>query len=219
MDANNRAIMVTPLQIIRSVHNAFRRDMLEIDSLTYGVAVKGGDLSPILNRLRLMGEFLGYHAHGEEEAVFPALDNVAPLVAKAYEMDHRELDTMVSGLEAIRAAPNALSAARATAALTAHLRIHLNKEDAHMYPILAARTSLDDQASIVGVMAKEVPPERAPNFVPWIFRLAGFDDREVIIRVWMDLMPKQVFASLRPLIRDAATADWAELTRRIPELA
>jgi len=42
---------------------------------------------------------LDYHARGEEAAVFPAVDKVAPLVAKAYLMDHRELDTMVSGLE------------------------------------------------------------------------------------------------------------------------
>lgn len=211
--------MVTHLHIIRAVHNAFRRDMSEIDNATYEVAAKGGDLSPILDRLRLMGEFLDYHARGEEGAVFPALENVAPLVAKAYEMDHREFDTMVTGLEAIRAAPNALSAARETAALTATLRIHLKKEDVHLYPILAARTSLDDQASIVGVMAKQVPPDRAPNFVRWIFPLVSDDDREVIVKVWMDLMPKQVFASLKPLIRDTVAADWAKLTRQVPELA
>lgn len=85
-----------------------------------------------------MDEILGYHAKGEEAAVFPAVDNVAPLVAKVYIMDHRELDSMVSGLEAMHKTPDPLTTARATAVISSHLRIHLDKEDAHLYPILRA---------------------------------------------------------------------------------
>ena len=74
-----------------------------------------------------MGKFLDYHAKGEEAAVFPAVDNLAPLVAKAYIMDHRELDTMVSGLEAMRKTPDSLTIARATAVLKSHLRWQILK--------------------------------------------------------------------------------------------
>ena len=89
-----------------------------------------------------MDEILDYHAKGEEAAVFPAVDNLAPLVAKTYIMDHRELDAMVSGLEAMRNAPDPLTMARATAVLASHLRIHLDKEDAYLYPILRERAGL-----------------------------------------------------------------------------
>ena len=34
----------------------------------------------------------------------------------------------------------------------------------------------------------------------------------------MALMPEQVFAGVKPLIRAAIAEDWSELTRRIPEL-
>ena len=98
---------------------------------------------------------MDYHARGEEAAVFPAVDNVAPLVAEAYLMDHRELDIMVSGLEAMRKAPDPLSMARATAVLNSHLRIHLDKEDAHLYRILRERTTESEQASIVGANVKK----------------------------------------------------------------
>jgi hemerythrin-like domain-containing protein len=97
--------------------------------------------------------------------VFPAIDKVAPLVAKAYSLDHREFDTMTEGLATIEAASNTLIAARATAALTAVLRIHLDKEDVHLYPILREHTSAEEQASIVGGMARHVPPERNPEFI------------------------------------------------------
>ena len=200
------------------MHNAFRRDVFQIDDTVFKIARTKGDLTSVLDRLHIMGEILDYHARGEEEAVFPAVDKVAPLVAKAYLMDHRELDTMVSRLEAMRKAPDPLTTARATAALNAHLQIHLDKEDAHLYQILRERTVADEQASIVGIMARKVPPEKTPTLVRWLFLLLDHDDRAVITKGWMTLMPPQAFAGLKPLIKEVVGSDWAELTRRIPEL-
>ena len=162
---------------------------------------------------------LKWHADGEEELMFPAMDRVAPLVAQGYLHDHNEFDTMTEGLAKITAASDSLVAARETAALTAVLRIHLDKEDIHLYPTLRERTSGEEQAAIVGGMAQKVPPERTPEFIRWLFSLLGHDDREMWTRVVMGLLPEQVFAGLKLLIRDTITDDWAELTRRIPELA
>ena len=211
--------MVTPLDAITIIHRAFRRDMSEIDNAAYKAAAGDGNLSPVVDQLRFFSEVLKWHAEGEDEVVFPTMDRVAPLVARAYFLDHRELDTMTEGLAQISGASDALIAARATAALTAHLRIHLDKEDVHLYPILRERTLADEQASIVGTMARKIPPERMPELVRWLFPLLGHDDREVMTSVWMALMPEQVFAGVKPLIRAAVAEDWAELTRRIPELA
>ena len=77
-----------------------------------------------------------WHAAGEDELVFPAMEKVAPLVAQGYLHDHHEFDTMTEGLAKINAASDALVAAREAAALTAVLRIHLDKEDEQLYPIL-----------------------------------------------------------------------------------
>ena len=103
--------------------------------------------------------------------------------------------------------------------MTAVLRIHLDKEDQLLYLILSERTSLEEQTAIVGGMAAHVPPERNPEFIRWFFPLLGHDDREMWTRVVMGLMPEQVFTQVKALIRDTITDDWAELTRRIPELA
>jgi hypothetical protein len=165
-----------------------------------------------------MDEVLDYHARGEEAAVFPAVDNLAPLVAKAYLMDHRELDKMVSELEAMGEKPDPLTLARGTAILGSHLRIHLDKEDAHLYLILRERTTEAEQASIVGVMSKKVPPEGFPMLIQWLFPLLDSDDQVVVTKGWMTLMPPQVFSGLKPLIRKAVSDKWAELTQRIPEL-
>ena len=210
--------MSGPIDAVLSLHNAFRRDMFQIDDATFKVALTGGDLTHVLDRFHIMGEILGYHAKGEEEAAFPAVDKVAPLVTKTYVMDHRELDRMVNGIEALRKAPDGLTAARATAVLNEHLRLHLDKEDTYLYPILRERTSEGEQASIIGRMAGGIPPDRTPTFVQWLFPLLNHDDRAVMTRVWMTLMPPQVFAGLKPLIREAVAGEWVELKRRIPEL-
>ena len=210
--------MVTPLDVIPSFHRALRNDMRIIDDTAYKAAAGDGNLAPTVERLRFFSEILKWHAEGEDELVFPAMDKVAPLVAQAYLHDHHEFDTMTEGLAKITAASDALVAARETAALTAVLRIHLDKEDEHLYPILRERTSLEEQTAIVGGMAAHVPPERNPEFIRWFFPLLGHDDREMWTRVVMGLMPEQVFAGVKLLIRDTITDDWAELTRRIPEL-
>ncbi len=211
--------MVTPLDVIPSFHQALRNDMKLIDDAAYKAAAGDSDLAPAVERLRFFGEVLMWHAAGEDELVFPAMDKVAPLVAQAYLHDHHEFDTMTEGLAKIAAASDALVAARETAALTAVLRIHLDKEDEHLYPILRERTSLEEQSAIVGGMAAHVPPERNPEFIHWFFPLLGHDDREMWTRVVMGLMPEQVFEGVKLLIRDTITDDWAELTRRIPELS
>ena len=210
--------MVTPLDVIPAFHQALRNDMKLIDDAAYKAAAEDGNLAPTVERLRFFSEILMWHAAGEDELVFPAMDKVAPLVAQGYLHDHHEFDTMTEGLAKITAASDALVAARETAALTAVLRIHLDKEDEQLYPILRERTSLEEQTAIVGGMAAHVPPERNPEFIPWLFGLLGHDDREVWTRVVMGLVPEQVFAGLKSLIRGAITDDWAELSRRIPEL-
>jgi iron-sulfur cluster repair protein YtfE (RIC family) len=212
------SILSGPIDIVHSIHNAFRRDLHQIDSSAFKLARNGGDLTPVFYRLHLVAEILDYHAQGEEVAVFPAVDKLAPLVARAYFLDHRELDNMTNGLEAMRKTPDPLITARATAVLESHLRIHLNKEDTHLYPILREHTTEREQASIVGLMSKKVPPERFPALVQWLLPLLDFDDRVVVTEGWMKLMPPQAFAGLKPLIRKIMADDWVKLTRRIPNL-
>jgi iron-sulfur cluster repair protein YtfE (RIC family) len=210
----------SPIDVVLCFHNAFRRDIAEIDSSVLEIARNGGNLSPILGRLHAMDEILDYHARGEEAAVFPAVDNVAPLVARAYLMDHRELDKMVELLEAMRLqkAPDPLLASRATAVLNSHLRIHLDKEDAHLYPILREKTTLSQQVAIGGVMSSKIPPDRFPATIAWLFPLLNLNDRVTVTKGWMMFMPAPIFASVKPLIKSAVVESWDLLVERIPEL-
>jgi hypothetical protein len=210
--------MTEPLDGVKAIHNAFRRDIDLIDAAALDSARGKAGLEPAVERFRFFNEVLEWHAHGEELAVFPVIEAVAPSVAEAYERDHRGLDTLFETLNAAVSAHDALETARATAAFKFHLDMHLGKEDAHLYRLMRERIPMPDQAKAVGIMSSTVPQERFPEVIAWMFPLMGHDDRENMTRIWQMVMPAPVFAGARQLIQKAVGDDWAELIRRIPSL-
>lgn len=210
--------MAVPLDAIRAIHNAFRKDIAAIDGAALAAAHGGGGTDPVIKRYVLLGEVLVWHASGEEEAVFPAMDKVAPLVAEPYERDHRGLDSLFESLHKSASASDALATARVTAALKFHLDIHLNKEEAHLYRIFNERISPQDQGAIVMAMSRKVPQERFPDLAGWLYPLLGPVDRENMTRIWQQALPAPAFAGAKKLIQAAIGKDWEELVRRIPEL-
>ena len=211
--------MQGPIDAIMAIHNAFRRDMATIDAAALAAARGTIGLDATIERFRFFNDVLVWHAHGEELAIFPVLEGVAPLVAEAYVYDHRGLDAAFDALNDAVAAGDALETARASAAFKFHLDIHLAKEDTHVYRLIRERVSLPDQGKALGVMSTTVPQERFPEVIAWMFPLLGPDDRENMTRIWQMVMPAETFAGVKQLIQKAVGDDWAELTRRIPDLA
>jgi hypothetical protein len=211
--------MAEPVDAIRAIHNAFRKDMEIIDAAAFQAAKGKEGLGPTIERFRFLNEILVWHAHGEEAAIFPAVENVAPLVAEAYEKDHRGLDVAFEELDASVLARDPIKTARATAAFRFHLTWHLMKEDTHLYRIFKERIPPPEQGKAVGIMSSLVPKERFADLVAWEFPLIGNDDRENMTRIFQMVMPPPVFAGVKELIRKAVGgSDWAELNRRIQGL-
>jgi hypothetical protein len=210
--------MTQPLDAIVAIHNAFRRDMAQIDAAALELARGGPDLTETFERFRFFNEVLVWHANGEEIAIFPLVESVAPLVAEAYERDHRGLDSVFNTLNSAVESNDRLNASRATAAFKFHLDIHLRKEDVHLYRIIRERVAIEDQGKALGLMSKSVPQERFPELVAWLFPLIGHNDRENMTRIWQTVLPTETFSNVKILIRKSIGSDWDELIRRIPEL-
>ena len=210
--------MVGPIDGVLAIHNAFRADMAAIDDAALAAARGTPGLEATVERFRFFNEILTYHAHGEENGVFPILDEVAPLVAEAYAMDHRRLDHAFETLSNAVSARDALQTARATAAFKFHSTPPGGRRCA-LVSGSSENVSVPDQVKLVGVMASQMPGSRVPEFTAWIYPLLGDDDRENFTRALQMLMPWEVFAPSIPLIHQATGDGFAELTRRIPELA
>ena len=210
--------MAEPIDAIRAIHNAIRNDLKHIDAAALDSARGKEGLAATIERFRFFNEVLVWHALGEELAIFPMVENVAPLVAEAYEKDHRGLDSAFNTLSKSYSERDLLQTARATAAFRFHLNIHLYKEDTHLYRIFKEQVSLPEQGKAIGIMSSTVPKERFPELVAWMFPLMGHDDRENMTRIWQMVMPAPAFSGVKELIKKAIGSDWAELTRRIPTL-
>ena len=192
--------------------------MERIDAAALDAARGSEGPFPSLERYRFLNEILSWHAHGEEIGIFPVLETVAPLVAEAYEKDHRGLDSAFEALDASFSRRDRLEVARATAAFRFHLNIHLYKEDTHLYRVFEERVPLAEQGKAVGVLSGSVPPERFPEVMTWLFPLIGQDDRENMTRILQANLPAPAFARTRELIKETIGSDWTDLTRRIPGL-
>jgi hypothetical protein len=210
--------MAQPVDAIRVFHNAFRNDLERIDTAAYDSARGKAGLDATIGRYRFFNEVLVWHASGEEAAIFPAIESVAPLVAEAYEKDHRGLDSAFDELNTSYVAHDPLKIARATAAFRFHMNTHLYKEDTHLYRIFREKIPLPEQGKAVSIMAGKIPQERFAELVAWLFPLIGNDDREDMTRIWQMVLPAPAFAGVKQLIRKAIPNDWPELVRRIPTL-
>jgi hemerythrin-like domain-containing protein len=211
--------MSGPIDGVLAIHNAFRADMAAIDAAAAAAARGTPGLDTTVDRFVFFNEILSYHAEGEQQGVFPLLDEVAPDVSVAYAMDHQRLDDAFETLSAAVTGHDAVETSRATAAFKFHLDTHLAKEDAHLFRIISERVPVEDQVSMVGTMSSQMPSSRIPDFTAWIYPLLGDDDRENFTRALAMLMPWEDFASGIPQIRAATGDDFAELERRMPELA
>lgn len=210
--------MAVPLDAIRAFHNAFRKDLAAMDAAAHAAARGQGNLDTVVKRYGFFNDMLAWHAGGEEEHVFTAMERVAPLVAEAYQRDHRGLDSLSDSLaEAVRGG-DTLSVLHATTAFNFFSTFHLNKEEAHLYRIFNERVSIPEQAAIVGNMSKKIPPARFPEMVRWLYPLIEIDDRENMVRIMKQALPPQMFEMATTLVREAIGADWPALVARVPEL-
>jgi hypothetical protein len=211
--------MNNPIAGVRAIHNAFRRDIANIDAAALDAARGKPGLAATIERFRFFNEVLEWHAHGEDSLIGPLLEGVAPSVYATYEADHRGLDAIFASLKDAVSLRDPLETARATKAFKFHLHLHLDKEDSHMYRLLQERVSPPELAQAIGRMGGDAPAERFPEIVAWMFPLMGTEDRVSMALAWKAGMPAPAFAGASQLIKEAIGAGWAELIGVAPDLA
>ena len=210
--------MAVPLDAIRAIHNALRKDGGAIATSAYSAAGGRGGMDVVVKRYTFLNEVLVWHADGEEEFVFPAMEGVAPLVAEAYERDHHGIDSLFDSLKKAIAGTDVLAITRAAAIFDFHTSFHMTKEEEHLYRIFNERVPLAEQGAIMGKMAQKIPKERFAEFVGWLYPLLAIDDRENMVRIMRQALPAPMFSQATQLIKAAIGPEWQEIARRIPDI-
>ncbi len=207
-----------PIDAITAIHNAARKAMASFDQAALAMARGEQGHDDAFKPLHLFDEIIRWHAEGEELALFPLANTIEPTLAEDYARDHQEIIRVGQALEVAVSSGDKLEAARSAAAFRLQLHVHLAKEDAHLYPSMTKNIPEQELYRAVGESFGPIPKKRLPEVVNIVYMLMSNDDREKLTRVWQKVFPPTDFAGLRELIRSAVGSDWAELTRRIPEL-
>ena len=175
-------------------------------------------LDATVERFRFFNEVLEWHAHGEEIAIFTALEDVAPSVAEAYEKDHRGLDAAFDGLNNAVSVRDALENSAGDRRRSSSTSISPGQGgqpplSPHQGTRLGARPGQGCRCH-----GQHRPEDRFPELVAWMYPLLSHDDRENMTRIWQHVMPADGFTGAVQLVHRAIGDDFAELARRIPGL-
>jgi hypothetical protein len=147
----------------------------------------------------------------EERAKQLDRDSADDVAAFATELDW--FHTMVKGHE------KAELLYRQSVALNEHMRLHISKENELLLPKLEAEFNLDEQARIAGTMAGMFDPPMMGALVGWMYDGQDAQDREGMIRFLQRALPPEAFSGLAAMLAAKDASTWAEVQRRVPELA
>ena len=224
--------MSGPMQMYLYVHDAILRAVAGYEERAKQLdRDSADDVAAFANELDWFHTMVKGHEKAEEAVLFPALQDRFALVAEPYFYDHEDfephvfdgIDHALAGLRRPDGDPGRREMAellyRQSVALNEHMRLHISKENELLLPKLEAEFDVDEQARIAGVMAGMFDPPMMGALVGWMYDGQDAQDREGMVRFLQNVLPPEAFSGLAAMLaaRDAST--WAELQRRVPELA
>ena len=224
--------MARPMQMYTYIHDAILRDTARFEEVARDlnrddsdeVAAFGADITTFHVRVKV-------HEHTEEEVLFPTMNERFRFVAETYLFDHEDFepnvfDTATAALAALQASSPggdrkdaALAVYREAVSLNEHMRLHIAKENELLIPHLEREFDVEEQAGIAGAMAGLVEPPQMAELVGWLYEGQSAEDREGMVRFLMRILPDEPFGRLTGMLAAKGAADWAEIQKRIPELA
>ncbi len=130
-----------PIRAIFYVHKAIRTELDTLRDLAEKLELST-DFSEIEDRVNFLGDVVNAHAMGEEDAFYPAMDELRRDISKAYSWDH-ELDEKLfqnvkESIARMKGGGNQSdldSLKRNVYALNSTLSAHAQKEDDLLIPL------------------------------------------------------------------------------------
>ena len=209
--------MPGPLADVVYIHRPIRRDLLEMKT---GLSSTGsGNLGSIADRFAFLRRMLRVHEAGEEEILFPAIDEHVPGASDPYAATHESNRALMDRLDAAFAGADGTEASTLMSELESIMSAHLDQEESELVPLCERYLSMTEQGALVGRMSAHAPPEDQSAMTGWMIRLLSPEDRAGFVGMLMGAMPPEPFAGLKMGIKAALPEeDWSDLTARIPEL-
>jgi hypothetical protein len=186
------------------------------------------DLAP---RFAFLYGMVKTHEDGEEDALFPVMDNRIYPLSAPYLLDHsvdqlhmqeiaESFDRLAASVHAGERGQVAQHLRRQATVISSAMTLHIRKEEDILMPLVEQHFSAEEQKGIVRQAISHFTPEQLQTGLPWIVKALTPQEQEDYLRMLMDDMPPEVFRAATRWVADGVSAaQWEEIVRRIPEAA
>lgn len=223
--------MSAPMNGFRYIHKAICRELDALEAMAVNAIGNDQRVSTLAQRLDFLSRVVELHAAGEDEVMYPSLDSRVPQVTRAYALDHQFEKNLFAQIETTLSQWSSGPAGaqrdelhrqliRRVTALNAILSLHIWKEEEQLLPLLDEHFSVEEQGAMSGRIVGHIPPEMMEPLLPWMLDALTTDEREDMLRTLMRTLPAEPFRALSAMLRSHfPSADWAEIVKRLPDLA
>ncbi len=223
--------MTRPLQLYVFTHDAILHEVADIEERAKELnRDDSAAITEFAEHLSWFHTVVASHERAEEEVLFPAMNDRHEFIAEAYFFDHDDFEKHVwagidSAIAGLTGAGNgarkedAMRLYRESVALHEHMRLHIAKENELLLPKLETEFDISEQAEMVGAMAALGNPQLLGQGVGWMYKWQTAQQREEMVRYLHTNLPAEAFAGISGILAGINADDWAEVQRRIPELA
>ncbi len=217
--------MPNPIMSLKFVHDAISAELQDLESRA-NAATTAENIGALADSLEFFCELMKFHHRGEEQTVFPLLEEKDAGVSASYLDDHvhetKALSTLREAAAAAKGGKDVVLAdfQRELSEVAKAGLAHIEKENTEVLPWLAEHFSPAEQGKIVGEVVGAIPKEKMPALVPWIINRLNADAAIRYVQGLRAGMPAPVFTAAQGWIQGGVSEDrWAALLAGIPELA
>lgn len=196
-----KSLAASPIQMFLFFHKAIRAELEALHRAAVAVTTEtggaGGDIGPLLDRLRFFRAIYQHHCNAEDEVIFPALDNRVKNVARTYSLEHEGESILFDQLFALLDSykQNEESYRRELASCTRVLQTsicqHMSKEEAQVFPLLIEKFSFEEQASLAWQFLCSIPVNMMAEFLPWLSSSVSLDEQQEMRRCLYKIIPDE----------------------------
>lgn len=223
-----------PLTMYLLVHDGLRHMTAEFEGAADDLDVDDHlAAAELADRLSWFARGIAGHEKGEEELLFPAIEEHVPRLSAAFAMDHEHIaDRSLVLMRQAAATLGSLTSTgdrraalrrlrRSAVALHEHQWLHIEKENQLLVPLALERVPEAQLGAIAGGMADLIEPTLRMELIEYLYTRQGDHDRERMLRFLMHALPPAGFAAVSGRLRQLGQQDgsWERVAAHVPELA
>ena len=212
------------------IHCALGGEMEKLEGHAIALdATSPAELAGFGAHVGMIDGILEAHAHEEEVVLWPEIESRLPGMMDSYEIDHREERSLFARIHADVAALGQSGAdreatqrrlVRSIAVATEQLKLHMAKEEEHVYEPFAATLTDEEWKSLGDRILSGLPPEMLPTAMPWLASYLTAAEVAESFSLYADALgPQRVKPFVAPLPNGMPPEKWQEVLSYAPKLA